>query len=43
MNLKKNLEDQNVNTFVLLRREIKIPMRGDTETMCGAETEGKPI
>jgi hypothetical protein len=29
--------------LVLLRGEIKIPMRGDTETQFGAETEGKAI
>jgi hypothetical protein len=33
MKLKKK-EDQSVNTSVLLRRENKIPMGGDTETMC---------
>jgi hypothetical protein len=38
MKLKK--EDQSVDTLVLLRREIKIPMGGDTETNCGA---GKAI
>jgi hypothetical protein len=42
MKLKKK-EDHNVNTLVLFRRGIKIPMRGDTETMFGAETEGKAI
>ena len=31
MKLEKN-EDQSVDTLVLLRREIKIPMGGDTET-----------
>jgi hypothetical protein len=35
-------EDHSVDTLVLLRRENKIPMRGDTETKCGAETEGRP-
>ena len=42
MKLKKK-EDQSVVTLVLLRRGIKIPMEGDTETMYGAETEGKAI
>jgi hypothetical protein len=36
-------EDHRVNTLVLLRREIKIPMGGDIETKFGAETEGKAI
>jgi hypothetical protein len=39
----KKKEDQSVDTSVLFRRGIKIPMRGDTETKCGAETEGKAI
>ena len=42
MKLKKE-EDQSGDTSVLLRRGIKIPMGGDTETQCGAETEGKAI
>jgi hypothetical protein len=42
MQLKKK-EDQSVNTLVLLRRRIKIPMGGDTEMKYGAETEGKAI
>ena len=42
MKLKKN-EDQSVDTSVLFRRGIKIPMGGDTETKCGAETERKAI
>jgi hypothetical protein len=37
MKLKK--EDQNV---VLLRRGNKIPMGGDTDTICATDTEGKP-
>ena len=41
MKLKKE-EDQSVDTLVLLRR-IKIPMGKDTETKCGAETEGMII
>jgi hypothetical protein len=32
-----------VDTSVLLRRGIKIPMGGDIETKCGAETEEKKI
>ena len=42
MKLKKK-EDQSMDTLVLLRRGNKIPMRGDTESKCGAETEGKTI
>jgi hypothetical protein len=42
MKLKKN-KDQSMNTSVLLRRGNKIPMEGDTETKCGAETEEKTI
>ena len=42
MKLKKK-EDQSVDTSVLLRRGNKIPMGGDTETKCGAETEGMTI
>ena len=42
MKLKKK-EDQSVDTSVFLRRDIKTLMRGDTETKCGAETEGKVI
>ena len=42
MKLKKK-EDQRVDTSVLLRRENKIPMGGDTETKYGAEIEGKAI
>jgi hypothetical protein len=40
MKLKK--EDQSVDTSVL-RKGNTIPMRGDTETNCRAETEGKAI
>jgi hypothetical protein len=36
-------EDPSVDASVLLRRENKTPMRGDTEAKCGAETEGKAI
>jgi hypothetical protein len=42
MKLKKK-EEQSVDTLVLLRRGNKTPMGGDTETKCGAETEGKAI
>jgi hypothetical protein len=42
MKLKKK-EDHSVAIWVLLRRGIKIPMGGDTETKCGAETERKAI
>ena len=38
---KEVREDQSVDTSVLLRRGNQIPMGGDTETKCGAETEGK--
>jgi hypothetical protein len=39
----KKKEDQSVDTSVLLRRGNKIPMGGETETKCGAETEGMTI
>ena len=39
----KKKEDQSVDTLVLLRMENKMSMGGDTETKCGAETEGKAI
>jgi hypothetical protein len=42
MKLKKK-EDQSVDTLVFHRRGNKIPMRGDTEKNCGAETKGKAI
>jgi hypothetical protein len=42
MKLKKK-EDQSLDTLFLVRRGIKIPMGGDIETKCGAETEGKAI
>jgi hypothetical protein len=38
----KETEDQSVDTFVLLRRGNKIPMGGDTETKCVADTEERP-
>ena len=39
----KKKEDQSVDVSVLLRRRNKILMGGNTETKCGAETEGKAI
>jgi hypothetical protein len=42
MKLKKK-EEQSMDTSVFLRRGNKILMGGDTETKCGAETEGKAI
>jgi hypothetical protein len=36
-------KDQSVDTSILLRRESKIPMKGVTETKCGAETEERTI
>ena len=42
MNLKKK-EDQSVDTSVLLRKGIKIPMGEGRVTKCGAESEGKVI
>ena len=39
----KKKEDQNVDASVLLRRGNKILTRGNIETNCGAETEGKAI
>jgi hypothetical protein len=42
MKLKKK-EVQSVDILVLLRRGIKIPIGGDTETKCGGETDGKGI
>ena len=36
----KNLEDQSVDTSVLLRRGNKIPMEGVTEVKCVLKTEG---
>jgi hypothetical protein len=41
MKLKK--EDQSVDSSFLLRKGNKIPMGGDKESKCGAETEGKTI
>jgi hypothetical protein len=42
MKLEKK-EDLSVDASVLLRRGNKILMGGNTETKCGAETEGKAI
>jgi hypothetical protein len=42
MKLKK-MEDQNVDTLILLRRGNQITMGGVTETKCEAETEEKSI
>jgi hypothetical protein len=39
----KKKEDQSVDVLVLLRRRNKILTRGNTETKCGAQTEGKAI
>jgi hypothetical protein len=42
MKLKKK-EDQNMGALVLVRKGNKILMGANTETKCGAETEGKTI
>jgi hypothetical protein len=42
LKLKKK-EDESVDNSVCLRRGNKIPMGGDTDTKCGAETEEKAI
>ena len=42
MKIKKK-EDQSVGASILLRKGNKILIRGDTETKCGAEAEGKAI
>jgi hypothetical protein len=39
----KKKEDQSVGALVLLRKGNKIFTRANTETKCGAETEGKAI
>jgi predicted ATP-grasp superfamily ATP-dependent carboligase len=39
----KKKENHNVDTLVLLSGGIKIFLGEDTETMFGAETEGKAI
>jgi hypothetical protein len=35
----KKKKGQSVGASVLIRRENKLPMGGETETKCGAETE----
>jgi hypothetical protein len=40
MKLKKK-EDQSVDASVILRKGNKILTGGNTQTKCGAETEGK--
>jgi hypothetical protein len=35
----KKMEDQSIETLILLRKGNKIPMVGDTETKCGAEAK----
>jgi hypothetical protein len=42
MKLKRK-EDQSVDASLLLRRGNQILMGGNTETKCGAVTEGKAI
>jgi hypothetical protein len=39
----KKKEDQNVDASAILRRVNKTFTRGNMETKCGAETEGKAI
>jgi hypothetical protein len=39
----KKKEDQNVDASILLRRENKIFTRGNMDTKCGVETDGKAI
>jgi hypothetical protein len=41
--MTKEKEDQSVDTSILFRRGNKVPMVGDTETKCGAETKRKTI
>jgi hypothetical protein len=38
----KKKEDQSLDTLILLRMGIKIPMGGDTETKCGTEMKERP-
>ena len=40
---RPNEAQEEGRTWVLLRRGNKILTGGDTETKCGAETEGKTI
>jgi hypothetical protein len=42
MKLKKK-EDQSMDTSILLKKGNNIHKGGNTETTCGAETEGKTI
>jgi hypothetical protein len=42
MKLKKK-EDQSMNTLFFLGMDNKIPLEGVTETMFGAEMEGRTI
>ena len=42
-NKQTNKKDKSVDTFILLRRQNKIPMEGVTETKCEAEGEGMTI
>jgi hypothetical protein len=39
----KEKEDQSVDALVVLRVGSKMLMGGNTETKCGADTEGKTI
>jgi hypothetical protein len=39
----QNIEDENENTLILLRRGNKIPMEGVTETKFRTETKGMTI
>jgi hypothetical protein len=41
MKLKK--DDQSVDTYILLRRRNRIPIKGVTETNVQTETEGRTI
>jgi hypothetical protein len=43
MKLKKNEDQQSVDTLLLLRIGNKTPMEGVTETKFGAETKGWTI
>jgi hypothetical protein len=39
----KKKEEKSAATLVLIRKGNKISMGGDTETKCGAETEGNAL
>ena len=41
--MPKKEEEQSIDTLVLLRRQNKIPTKGDTETKYCVESEGKTI